>query len=69
MSQYGVSREDIAIILGIEVADIERLYAAELQKGKAIANATMAKILFEQAKGGNAKAAMQWLRWKETQDG
>lgn len=69
MSQYGVSREDIAIIIGVAVDDIERLYAAEMQKGKAVANATMAKILFEQAKGGNAKAAMQWLTWKETQNG
>ncbi len=69
MSQYGVSREDIAIIVEIGVNDLERLYATEMQKGKAIANATMAKILFEQAKGGNAKAAMQWLTWKEMQNG
>lgn len=69
MSQYGVSREDMAIIIGIYVEDIERLYAAEMRKGKAVANAAMARILFEQAKGGNAKAVMRWLTWKEAQNG
>ncbi|MGD9507006.1 MAG: hypothetical protein AB7X49_00400 [Geminicoccaceae bacterium] len=74
MAGYGISADDIAIVLGVDVDTLKRDYRAEL-KGAAIkANAKVAESLFRKATAADGRegvtAAIFWLKtragWKET---
>ena len=71
LSAVGVTHEDIASKLNISADTLTKYYKKELDEGRIDANATIAKSLFEQAKGGNTSAQMFWLKtragWKERQ--
>ena len=73
MAGYGLSAQDIAIVLGLERWEIERDYHKELAAGAIKANAKVAESLFRKATGDGREgvtAAIFWLktraRWKET---
>lgn len=74
MAGYGISADDIATVLGVDVAELKRDYRSEL-KGAAIkANAKVAESLFRKATAADGRegvtAAIFWLKtragWKET---
>jgi hypothetical protein len=74
MAGYGISAEDIATVLGVEVETLRHDYRTEL-KGAAIkANAKVAESLFRKATAAEGRegvtAAIFWLKtragWKET---
>ena len=74
MAGYGISADDIAIVLGVDVDTLKRDYRSEL-KGAAIkANAKVAESLFRKATAAEGRegvtAAIFWLKtragWKET---
>src|SRR5215207_11754450 len=74
MAGYGVSAEDIATVLGLDINTLKRDYRSEL-KGAAIkANARVAESLFRKATAADGRegvtAAIFWLKtragWKET---
>lgn len=69
MAAYGIPALDIANVLGIHRATLDRHYRAELDRATTMANAKVAGYLFENAKKGNVTAQIFWLktraRWKE----
>lgn len=69
MAAYGIPALDIATVLGIHRATLDRHYRAELDRATTMANAKVAGYLFENAKKGNVTAQIFWLktraRWKE----
>lgn len=71
MAQYGVPHEDIAATLGMCVETMQRLYGAELVKGRAVANVKIGRRLFDKAMSGDTAALIFWAKtrmgWKETQ--
>ena len=74
MAGFGISAEDIAIVLGIGRSDLERNYRKELDSAAIKANARVAESLFRKATGEGREgvvAAIFWLKtragWKETQ--
>ena len=56
LSQYGVPYEDIAASIGMGDDTMVKLYKKELAEGRAIANATLGKRLFEKAMEGDTTA-------------
>ena len=72
MSKYGVPQEDIAIMLGMCVETLQKLYGRELQEGRISANAAVGETLFTKAIKGDTAAAIFWaktrMRWRETHD-
>lgn len=71
LSQYGVPQEDIAATIGVCVETLVKLYRAEMDMGRAIANARIGKSLFEKAVAGDTTAAIFWAKtqmgWRESQ--
>ncbi|MGD9507034.1 MAG: hypothetical protein AB7X49_00545 [Geminicoccaceae bacterium] len=74
MAGYGISADDIAIVLGVDVDTLKRDYRSGL-KGAAIkANPKVAESLFRKATAAEGRegvtAAIFWLKtragWKET---
>jgi hypothetical protein len=72
LSGYGLPYEHIAALIrdGIDKGTLMSHFAAELQSGKAKANARMGKTLFEKAMGGDTTAMIWWsktqMKWSET---
>jgi hypothetical protein len=73
MAGYGIPEEDIASVLGIELATLKREYPSELANGHVKANAKVAESLYRKAVGEGREsvtAAIFWLKtragWRET---
>jgi predicted transcriptional regulator len=70
LSGYGVPFEQIAVLIGIDEETLRKHLRAELDIGKAKANAQIGQTLFQKAKGGDTTAMIWWsktqMRWKET---
>jgi hypothetical protein len=74
MAGYGHPAEDIAQVLRIDVEELRRRYADEIEDGRIKANSRVAENLYRRATGEGREAvtaAIFWLktraRWKETQ--
>jgi len=69
LSGVGVRQDDIAKIIGCAPKTLRKRFRAELDRGVAEANASMAGYLFAAAKAGNIAAIIFWLktraRWTE----
>ncbi len=73
MAGYGVSAEDIALALGLELEVLTSTYSHDLASAPIKANAKVAERLYRMALGDGREAvtaAIFWLktraRWKET---
>lgn len=73
MSGYGLPIEQIAILIrnGIDADTLRKHFASELVAGKAKANSSVGRTLFQKAMGGDTAAMIWWsktqMRWKEVQ--
>ncbi|HWV44106.1 hypothetical protein [Pseudorhodoplanes sp.] len=69
MSAYGIPGAEIAKVLGIHRATLDRHYREELDRASTMANAKVAGFLYKNAEAGNVTAQIFWLktraRWKE----
>jgi hypothetical protein len=71
-AMVGVPHDHIVILLGLgSLHTLYRHYRAELDLGKAKANAAIGGTLFKQAMAGNVSAAIYWTKsqmgWREVQ--
>ena len=62
LAGVGVPQDDIAKIIGCAPKTLRKRFGAELDRGVAEANATMAGYLFNAAKAGNITAMIFWLK-------
>lgn len=73
LSGYGLPIEQIGSLVrdGIHIDTLRAHFSAELQSGKAKANAQVGKTLFSKVMAGDTTAAIWWsktqMRWAETQ--
>lgn len=71
LAALGVTQEDAANILGFSQDTLARRYAAQWNKGKAVAKAKVAGKLFEKAMAGDGASIFFYLKtqagWRETQ--
>jgi len=73
LSGYGLPIEQIGALVrdGIHIDTLRAHFSAELQSGKAKANAQVGKTLFSKVMAGDTTAAIWWsktqMRWAETQ--
>jgi hypothetical protein len=71
LAGYGVTQDDIALIIGITTKPLRAHYRTELDRGKATANAKMGQNLFQMGMNGNVAAAIFWAKsqmgWSEKQ--
>jgi hypothetical protein len=73
LSGYGLPIDQIGALVrdGISVDTLRAHFNAELQSGKAKANAQVGKTLFSKVMAGDTTAAIWWsktqMRWAETQ--
>ena len=72
MAGYGISAEDIATVVGLDIITLRRRYHTELAGAAIKANAKVAECLFRKATGDGREsviAAIFWLktraRWSE----
>jgi hypothetical protein len=72
LAGYGIPQPEIAYIVGIDPTTLRERYRAELDRGRAVANANVAKNLYAIAIGTGREAVtagMFWLRcragWSE----
>ena len=71
LASVGTPQDQIATVIGITKNTLLKYYRKELDTAMTIANATIARTLFKQAKNGNTAAAIFWLKcragWVDTQ--
>ena len=73
LSGYGLPIDQIGALIrdGIHIDTLRAHFSAELQSGKAKANAQVGKTLFSKVMAGDTTAAIWWsktqMRWAETQ--
>lgn len=73
LSGYGLPIDQIGALVrdGIHIDTLRAHFSAELQSGKAKANAQVGKTLFQKVMAGDTTAAIWWsktqMRWAETQ--
>jgi len=73
LSGYGLPIDQIGSLVrdGIHIDTLRAHFSAELQSGKAKANAQVGKTLFSKVMAGDTTAAIWWsktqMRWAETQ--
>jgi hypothetical protein len=71
LSGYGLPIDQIGALVrdGIHIDTLRAHFSAELQSGKAKANAQVGKTLFSKVMAGDTTAAIWWsktqMRWKE----
>ena len=69
-SGYGLPQEQIAVLVGIDEKTLRKHYREQLDKGKAIANSTVAQTLYNKAVSGDTTSLIWWtkaqMRWSET---
>lgn len=75
LSGFGLTQDQIALVIGLSPPTLRKYYEHEISSGKAKACAQIAKTLFQQATKAdkpNMSAAIFWLKcqagWKENQD-
>lgn len=65
----GLRQEDISAVAGMSVKTLRKIYKHDLKIGSAIANASVAKRLFERCQNGDVAAQIFWLKaragWNE----
>jgi hypothetical protein len=73
MAGYGLTAADIALVLDMDLDELQSVYHRELDTGSIKANLRVAESLYRQALGDGRQAvtaAIFWLktraRWKET---
>ena len=73
MSGYGLPIEQIAVLVrdGIDADTLRKHFASELISGKAKANSSVGRTLYQKAIGGDTTAMIWWsktqMRWREVQ--
>ena len=69
LRQYGGSLEDIALAVGISAPTLRKQYAAELERGVALANIAVGRKLYERCMAGDPVALFYWTKarmgWRE----
>src|SRR4051812_49884263 len=69
MAAYGIPETDISRTVGVDAKTLRKHYRDELDLGETKANAQVAGVLFNSARGGNVTAQIFWLktraRWRE----
>ena len=73
LSGYGIPMEQIAALVGADEKTIRAHYETELLRGRAKANSSVAKTLFEKATKDRDTTAMIWwtksrMGWTEKQE-
>lgn len=72
LSGYGLPQDQIAVLIrgGIALETLREHFAKELVSGKAKANGSIGKTLFQKAMSGDTAAMIWWtkaqMRWSET---
>lgn len=71
LAGFGLTDDNIALVIGISEGTLKRRFREELDRGRALAKATVAQTAFKMATSGKQPAmTMFWLktqcRWKET---
>jgi hypothetical protein len=69
LAGFGVSHEQIGLVIGIDEKTLRKWYRRELDVGKAKANARMAQNIFQKALGDGPQAATLAIFWAKTQMG
>jgi hypothetical protein len=69
MAGYGHPAEDIAQVLRIDVEELRRQYAAELEDGRIKANSRVAESLYRKATGEGREAVVAAIFWLKTRAG
>lgn len=68
LAQYGLTYEQIAIVLGVSRATLERKYKDQFNEGRTLGHSVIAKRAFERAKVSDVMT-MFWLKcqaqWRE----
>jgi hypothetical protein len=71
LSSFGVLYTEIASYCNIEYKVLTKVYAEQLEKGKAAANALVGERLYRKCKEGDITALIFWaktrMHWRETQ--
>ena len=73
MTAMGAKQEEVAMRIGVRSAKtLRKHFRKELDQGGSEANITVAQALFNEAKGGDVKAQMFWLKcragWRDRPD-
>jgi hypothetical protein len=73
MTAMGAKQEDVAIRIGVRSSKtLRRHFRKELDQGGSEANMTVAQALYKEAKEGDVKAQMFWLKcragWRDRPD-
>jgi ParB-like chromosome segregation protein Spo0J len=72
LSGYGMTRRDIAFVLGVSEPTLNKHYAADLDEGRATARGKVTGKLFEKAMSGDTASILFYLKtqlgWREKQD-
>lgn len=70
LAAYGITHEDIAQHLGMNVKTLVKYYAKELKEGKIAASAKVGERIFKLAMEGNVTCLLFWAKtrmgWRET---
>ena len=72
LSGYGIPMEQIGALVGCDAKTLALRYADELERGRAMANSSVAKTLFEKATKDKDTTALIWwtkarMGWSEKQ--
>jgi DNA-binding CsgD family transcriptional regulator len=72
LSGYGIPMEQIAALVGVDEKTVRAHYDDDLNRGRAVANSTVAKTLFEKATKEKDTTALIWwtksrMGWTEKQ--
>lgn len=72
LSGYGIPMEQIAALVGVDEKTVRAHYEDDLNRGRAVANSTVAKTLFEKATKEKDTTALIWwtksrMGWTEKQ--
>lgn len=73
MTAMGAKQEEVAARIGVRSPKtLRKHFRKELDQGGSEANMTVAQALYKEAKGGDVKAAMFWLKcragWRDRPD-
>jgi hypothetical protein len=69
MAGYGLPAEDIAQVLRMDVEELRRHYADELEDGRIKANSKVAENLYRKATGEGREAVTAAIFWLKTRAG
>lgn len=71
MAGYGLPVDQIAILVGVTVDDLQEHFHADMMRGRALANAEIGRAAYDKAKGGDTQSIIWWskaqMKWAEVQ--